>query len=61
MIAIGVLTLTLCVGVSLLYVGWEPGSRLSGIGFAAMVTGLLAALMLGLGLALLVLNRKDRH
>lgn len=61
MIAIGVLTLAICVGVSLLYVGWEPGSRLSTVGYAAMVTGLLAALMLGLGLALLVLNGKDRR
>jgi hypothetical protein len=60
MIAIGVLTAVLCVGISLLYVGWEPGSTLTATGYAAMATGLLAALLLGLGLALLVLNDRSR-
>jgi len=55
---IGVLTAVLCVGISLLYVGWEPESTLNAVGYAAMVTGLLASLLLGLGLSLLVLSRR---
>ena len=59
-LAIGVLTLMLCFGVSLLYVGWQPGSTLNLTGYIAMTLGLLAAIVLGIGLALLVRrNRSD--
>ncbi len=58
-LAIGVLTLMLCVGIGLLYVGWQPGSTLSLIGYIAMTLGLLAAIVLGVGLALLVHSKRD--
>ena len=60
MLAIGVLTLMLCLGISLLYIGWQPDSTLSLTGYIAMTLGLLAAIILGIGLALLVhRNRRD--
>lgn len=63
--AVGVLTLVLCAGVVGLYVGWgtltgEPGFSLTGIGWAAMAIGLLAALLLSVGLTLLVLHDKQK-
>lgn len=58
-LAIGVLTLMLCLGIGLLYVDWQPGSALSLIGYIAMTLGLLAAIVLGVGLALLV--HRDRR
>jgi hypothetical protein len=58
-LAIGVLTLMLCLGISLLYVGWQPGSTLGFVGYVAMTLGLLAAIVLGVGLALLVHNKRD--
>jgi len=59
-LAIGVLTLMLCLGIGLLYIGWHPDSSLSLTGFIAMTLGLLAAIILGIGLALLVhRNRRD--
>jgi hypothetical protein len=57
-LAIGVLTLMLCLGISLLYVGWQPGSTLNLVGYVAMALGLLAAIVLGVGLALLVHHNK---
>lgn len=57
-VAIGVLTLMLCLGISLLYVGWQPGSTLSLVGYIAMTLGLVAAIVLGVGLALLVHHDK---
>jgi predicted tellurium resistance membrane protein TerC len=59
-IAVGALTLVLCVGISLLYVGWQPGASLSPTGYIAMAIGLLAAILLGVGLVLLV-NRDKRR
>lgn len=58
-LAIGVLTLMLCLGIGLLYVGWQPGSTLSLIGYIAMTLGLMAAIVLGVGLALLVHSKRD--
>jgi ABC-type multidrug transport system permease subunit len=58
-IAVGALTLVLCVSISLLYVGWQPGSSLSLTGFIAMALGLLAAIMLGIGIVLLI--HHDKH
>jgi hypothetical protein len=59
-IVIGGLTLVLCVSISLLYVGWQPGSSLSLTGFIAMALGLLAAILLGVGLVLLIHHDKRR-
>ena len=58
-IAIGMLTLVLCLGIGALYVGWEPGARLSPIGYVAMATGLAAAILLGVGVALLIHRSKS--
>ena len=57
--AIGALTLVLCVSIGLLYVGWQPGSSLNLTGFVAMALGLVAAILLGIGLVLLV-HRDER-
>ena len=57
-IAVGALTLVLCVSISLLYVGWQPGSSLSLTGFIAMAMGLLAAIMLGICIVLLIHHDK---
>jgi hypothetical protein len=54
LIAVGILTLVLCLGVGSLYVGWGPGSSLTGVGYVAMGIGLAAAILLGVGLALLI-------
>ena len=67
LIAVGVLTLLLCLGVVLLYVGWEPfthrveGFSLSRTGYVGMALGLVAALVLGAGLTALILSRKRKH
>jgi ABC-type multidrug transport system permease subunit len=58
-VAIGAVTLVLCVSISLLYVGWQPGSSLSLTGYIAMAIGLLAAILLGVGLVLLI--HRDKH
>ena len=58
-LAVGVLTLLLCLGVFYLYLGGEPFSGDPGwIGYVAMAIGLLAAIVLGVGLVLLILRRK---
>ncbi|HEX9328956.1 MAG TPA: hypothetical protein VF915_20700 [Reyranella sp.] len=60
-IAVGAVTLVLCVSISLLYVGWQPGSSLSLTGYIAMALGLLAAILLGIGVALLIhRDKRDR-
>lgn len=58
LIAVGALTLLLCLGVGSIYVGWGPGPALSGVGFVAMAIGLVAAVLLGIGLVLLILRGK---
>ena len=58
-IAVGAVTLAVCVSISLLYVGWQPGASLSLTGYIAMAIGLLAAILLGIGLTLLV--NRDKH
>ena len=57
--AIAALTLVLCVSIGLIYVGWQPGSSLSLTGVVAMALGLLAAILLGIGLVLLI--HHDKH
>jgi hypothetical protein len=59
-IAVLALTLVLCVGISLLYIGWQPGSTLSLTGYVAMALGLLAAILLGIGLIWLIHRGKQR-
>jgi hypothetical protein len=57
MIAIGTLTLALCLGIGFLYVGWSPGAALTATGYVAMALGLVAAILLGIGLVMLVHNK----
>lgn len=57
-IAIGVLTLLVCLGIGFVYVGGDPGSSTTIIGYVAMGIGLLAAILLGIGLALLIHHDK---
>jgi hypothetical protein len=52
-------TLVLCVGIGLLYIGWQPGASLSLTGYVAMALGLVAAILLGLGIVLLI--HHDKH
>jgi hypothetical protein len=60
-IAIGAVTLVLCISISLLYVGWQPGATLSLTGYVAMALGLVAAILLGLGIVLLIHHdKRDR-
>ena len=58
-IAVGAVTLVLCVGIGLLYIGWQPGASLSLTGYVAMALGLVAAILLGLGIVLLI--HHDKH
>ena len=58
LIAVGILTLLLCLGVGSLYVGEGPGSSLTAVGYVAMAIGLAAAIVLGAGLTLLILHDK---
>jgi hypothetical protein len=57
MCAIVTLTLALCLGIGFLYVGWHPGAPLSATGYVAMALGLVAAVLLGVGVAMLVHNK----
>jgi len=58
-LAVGAVTLALCASISLLYVGWQPGTNLSLTGYVAMTVGLLAAILLGIGVVLLI--HHDKH
>jgi len=57
--AIGAVTLVLCVGIALLYVGWQPGATLNLTGYVAMAVGLLAVILLGIGIVMLI--HRDKH
>lgn len=60
-LAVGAVTLALCVSIGLLYVGWQPGASLSLTGYVAMAIGLLAAILLGIGIVLLIHHdKRDR-
>ena len=60
-LAVGAVTLALCVSIGLLYIGWQPGATLSLTGYVAMAIGLLAAILLGIGLVLLIHHdKRDR-
>ena len=58
MCAIVALTLVLCLGIGFLYVGWSPDAPLSATGYVGMALGLAAAIVLGVGLAMLVHNKR---
>jgi hypothetical protein len=58
-IAVGAVTLVLCISIGLLYIGWQPGSALSLTGYVAMAIGLVAAILLGIGIVLLI--HHDKH
>lgn len=58
-IAVGAVTLVLCASIGLLYIGWQPGSTLSLTGYIAMAIGLVAAILLGIGIVLLI--HHDKH
>ncbi|HYX02896.1 MAG TPA: hypothetical protein VE963_12465 [Reyranella sp.] len=65
LIAVGAFTLTLFLGVIYVYVGWGPlvgasGLVLSTTGFVAMAIGLLAVVVLGVGLMALILSGRRR-
>lgn len=58
-IAVGVLTVLLCLGIAVIYAGWppfdgRPGFSLTDTGYVAMAIGLTAAILLGLGIGLLI-------
>ena len=59
-IAVGALTLVLCVSIGSLYVGWQPGASLSLTGYVAMALGVMAAVVLGIGITLLIHHGKRR-
>ena len=60
-LAVGAVTLALCVSIGLLYVGWQPGATLSLTGYVAMTVGLVAAILLGIGVVLLIHHdKRDR-
>ena len=59
-IAVGALTLVLCVSIGSLYVGWQPGASLSLTGYIAMALGVMAAVVLGIGITLLIHHGKRR-
>ena len=66
LVAVGVLTLMLCLGVIYIYVGWEPftgkpGFSMTRAGYIGMALGLLAALLLGIGLATLIIHGKHKR
>ena len=63
-ITVVLLTLVVCLGIGLLYINWQPGSTLNVglglIGYIAMALGLLAAILLGVGIILLIHRNKHR-
>ena len=60
-LAVGAVTLALCVSIGLVYVGWQPGATLSLTGYVAMTVGLVAAILLGIGIVLLIHHdKRDR-
>jgi len=66
LIAAGAFTLTLFLAVIYVYVGWGPlvgesGLVLTTTGFLAMAVGLLAVVVLGVGLIALILSDKRRN
>jgi hypothetical protein len=57
-LVIGVLTTVACVAIGFIYIGGDPGATATIIGYVAMGLGLLAAILLGVGVALLLHHGK---
>ena len=57
-VMIGVLTVLACVAIGFIYIGGDPGATTTIIGYVAMGLGLLAAILLGVGVALLIHHDK---
>ena len=58
-VGIGVLTVLTCVAIGFIYIGGDPGATTTIIGYVAMGLGLLAAILLGVGVTLLI--HRDKH
>ncbi len=58
-VVIGMLTALACLGIGSVYVGGGPGSNTTIIGYVAMGIGLLAVILFGIGLALLIHNKRN--
>ena len=58
-VGIGVLTVLTCVAIGFIYIGGDPGATTTIIGYVAMGLGLLAAILLGVGVTLLI--HQDKH
>jgi len=58
-VGIGVLTVLTCVAIGFIYIGGDPGATATIIGYVAMGLGLLAAILLGVGVTLLI--HQDKH
>jgi hypothetical protein len=52
-LVVGVLTTLACVAIGFIYIGCDPGATATIIGYVAMGLGLLATILLGVGVALL--------
>ena len=66
LVAVGILTLVLCLGVIYIYVGWEPftgkpGFTMTRAGVVGMALGLLAAVLLGIGLTILIIHGRHKR
>ena len=57
-VVIGVLTVLACIAIGFIYIGGDPGATATIIGYVAMGLGLLAAILLGVGVALLIHHDK---
>jgi len=58
-VGIGVLTVLTCGAIGFIYIGGDPGATTTIIGYVAMGLGLLAAILLGVGVTLLI--HQDKH
>ena len=57
-VVIGVLTVLACIAIGFIYIGGDPGATTTIIGYVAMGLGLLAAILLGIGVWLLIHHGK---
>ena len=57
-VVIGVLTALACVAIGFVYIGGDPSATATIIGYVAMALGFLAAILLGVGVALLIHHDK---
>ena len=57
-LVIGMLTALACVAIGFIFIGGDPGATATIIGYVAMGLGFLAAILLGVGVALLIHHDK---